>query len=59
MAQTDTRPGFRLPWTTEHGAQTDQAQAMASETDTPSAQGPDAEFNSALLDHGAIDRGDV
>jgi len=43
MAQTDTRPGFRLPWTAEHGAQTDQAEPMASETDTPSAQGLDAE----------------
>jgi hypothetical protein len=44
MAQTDTRPGFRLPWTAEHGAQTDQAEPMASETaDATSAQAPDAE----------------
>ena len=44
MAQTDTRPGFRLPWTAEHGAQTDQAEPMASETaDAPSTEAPDAE----------------
>ena len=44
MAQTDTRPGFRLPWTAEHGAQTDQAEPMASETaEAASAEAPDAE----------------
>ena len=44
MAQTDTRPGFRLPWTAEHGAQTDQAEPMASETaEATSAEAPDAE----------------
>ena len=44
MAQTDTRPGFRLPWTAEHGAHTEQAEPMASETaDATSAQAPDAE----------------
>src|SRR6478735_8253180 len=44
MAQTDTRPGFRLPWTAEHGAQTDQAEPMASDTaDATSTEAPDAE----------------
>ena len=44
MAQTDTRPGFRLPWTAEHGAQTDQAEPMASETaEAASAEAPNAE----------------
>src|SRR6478672_8540736 len=44
MAQTDTRPGFRLPWTAEHGAQTDQAEPMASDTaDAASAEAPSAE----------------
>jgi len=44
MAQTDTRPGFRLPWTAEHGAQTDQAESMASETaEAASAEAPNAE----------------
>jgi hypothetical protein len=44
MAQTDTRPGFRLPWTAEHGAPADQAEPMASETaEAPSAEAPDAE----------------
>ena len=44
MAQTDTRPGFRLPWTAEHGAHTDQAEPMASETaEATSAGAPDAE----------------
>ena len=44
MAQTDTRPGFRLPWTAEHGAHTDQAEPTASETaEAPSAEAPNAE----------------
>jgi len=44
MAQTDTRPGFRLPWTAEHGAHTDQAEPTASETaEATSAGAPDAE----------------
>jgi hypothetical protein len=38
MAQTDTRPGFRLPWTAEHSAPTDQAGQMTSET----AEAPNA-----------------
>lgn len=44
MAQTDTRPGFRLPWTAEHDAPTDQAQAMASESaEATSAEATDTE----------------
>src|SRR6476620_2579875 len=44
MAQTDTRPGFRLPWTAEHGAQADQAEPMASETDEAATdEAPDAQ----------------
>jgi hypothetical protein len=31
MAQTDTRPGFRLPWAAEHDAPTDQGDAMTFE----------------------------
>jgi hypothetical protein len=41
MAQTDTRPGFRLPWTAEHDAPTGQTEATTSEgADTPSAEAP-------------------
>jgi hypothetical protein len=41
MAQTDTRPGFRLPWTTEHDALSGQADALTSESgETPSAEAP-------------------
>ncbi len=39
MAQTDTRPGFRLPWTAEHDAPTDQAEPMASDTAEAPAEG--------------------
>jgi hypothetical protein len=38
MAQTDTRPGFRLPWTAEHDSPSDQSQELTSESaDSPSA----------------------
>jgi hypothetical protein len=41
MAQTDTRPGFRLPWTAEHDAPTAQSEPTTSEgADTPSAEAP-------------------
>jgi hypothetical protein len=41
MAQTDTRPGFRLPWTAEQNSPSDQAQALTSESvETPSAEAP-------------------
>src|SRR6187401_2335070 len=44
MAQTDTRPGFRLPWAAEHGAHADQAEPMASENaEAASAEALDAE----------------
>jgi len=44
MAQTDTRPGFRLPWTAEHDAPTDQAEPTASENaEATSAEAPEAE----------------
>ena len=45
MAQTDTRPGFRLPWTAEHDAPTDQGDAMTSEA--PNAEAQNADFPSA------------
>src|SRR5258705_1579565 len=41
MAQTDTRPGFRLPWTTEHDSPSGQSQELTSESaDSPSAEAP-------------------
>ncbi len=41
MAQTDTRPGFRLPWTAEHDTPSGQAAALTSESaETPSAEAP-------------------
>jgi hypothetical protein len=41
MAQTDTRPGFRLPWTAEHDSPSDQSQELTSESaDSPSAEAP-------------------
>ena len=41
MAQTDTRPGFRLPWTAEHDSPSGQSDAVTSETaETPSADAP-------------------
>ena len=41
MAQTDTRPGFRLPWTAEHDSPSAQSDALTSESaETPSAEAP-------------------
>ena len=41
MAQTDTRPGFRLPWTAEHDSPSGQADAMTTDSaETPSAEAP-------------------
>jgi hypothetical protein len=41
MAQTDTRPGFRIPWTAEHDSPSGQADAMTSENaEIPTAEAP-------------------
>ena len=41
MAQTDTRPGFRLPWTAEHDSPSDRSQGLTSESaESPSAEAP-------------------
>ena len=50
MAQTDTRPGFRLPWTSEHDAQASRTEATTSEgADTPSAEAP-AEGSTVVIE---------
>jgi hypothetical protein len=41
MAQTDTRPGFRLPWTADHDSPSGQADAMTTDNaETLSAEAP-------------------
>lgn len=38
MAQTDTRPGFRLPWSPDHDAPADQAETATSDEGPPTEE---------------------